>query len=287
MGRCIKIFAAYVCLLLLLAVLSGCGSSARGDDAAVEPSQTDAATVSTLSNADLAKEVTKKKLEELAAKALVVKVILSPPGPDLPPSQQTWSQDGKGSFRLDYVSDGELAFGPPPKETPSQVIFNASQEKAWLVFNDVAYEETSQDNEWSSDKLFGGMFFAERINPFSTPAMTSFMPEGGSTFSTETDETGRLVAWEFHWTIAEPQGPHMGMSALPGQVRTSGEMNTRVEFNGPEGLPSKVVWNHGEQTTQTFEYLQLREVPESLFELPASVKDVRSYSEFLKAWLHH
>ncbi|MCL4473590.1 MAG: hypothetical protein M1539_03460 [Actinobacteria bacterium] len=284
---------------MLLAIPSGCGSPARGDDAAVEPSQTAAVTVSTFSDADLAKEVTQKKLEELAAKALVVKVIQSPPGPDLPPYQQTWSQDGKGSFRLDSVSDVDIAHGPPYKETQSQVIFNASQGKAWLVFNDIAYEETSQDNGLSSDKLFGGMFFTERINPFSIPAMTSFMPDGGSnfSFSTQTDETGRLVAWEFHWTIAEPQGLPMGMSALPGQARTRGEMNTRVEFNGPEGLPSKVIWNHGEQTpqtfeyrdqtTETFEYLQLSEVPESLFELPASVKGVRSYSEFLKAWLHY
>ena len=307
MKRVINIIAACIGMLFLIASLSACGSSTQGAAANAEPDQSGptstssfpavsppegAITTSTVATISPAQELTKRKTAELTGRAFVVEVNMDPPS-----FSETWSQDGQGNFRMDV--DAERSPSLPPG-APTQIICNIAKGKIWYIAGDVAYEDSQHISAaQSAVQGMAGFNFAAGAMPMGLESPLSALKSsywwgGGVTFTTETDETGRIVAWETHMTIDSTSPPAVyppaaggGAIGVPssapanGPARTETETNSRVEFYGPEGLPSKMVLDNqgGRTNTLTFEYTQLGEVPESLFELPSSVKEVRDYSE--------
>ena len=226
------------------------------------------------------------------------------PGSSPGGSQAKYSQDGKGSWRIDYASES--------------LIFNAGKKKVWYVKGKTAWEYSIKQQ--TQTQLPANP--AENSSPLSlifsmAPPRTgpnAVKPEiAGAGGVWEWDDLSRL-SWEgpimggmggmtsSGEAVAGPPPASMGTSTgnvmtsppsagamgvtTTGQGSSTGSgagrppsqqsITLRLEFMGPEGLLSLIVATNPDGAQKLiFNYTNVGHVPESTFQLPAAVKEVR------------
>ncbi len=219
-------------------------------------------------------------------------------------SQAKYSQDGKGSWRIDYASES--------------LIFNAGKKKVWYVKGKTAWEYSIKQQ--TQTQLPANP--AENSSPLSL--IFSMAPPRTGPNAVKPKMAGAGGVWEWddlsHLTwegpiiggtggmtssgeaVAAP--PPAGAGTSTGKVMTpppfagatramttgqgastsSGarrppsqqSITLRMEFKGPGGLLSLIVaTNPGGAQKLIFNYTNVSDVPENDFQLPAAVKEVR------------
>ncbi|MBE0429854.1 MAG: hypothetical protein IBX61_08275 [Thermoleophilia bacterium] len=193
---------------LFTAFLAGCGND-EPEAEAPAPEQTQQPPV-TSEDTEL-----DQKIEELKNRAMTVEVF------EDGESIGKWSQDGKGSWRLEEPA-GEI------------YIYNADMEMAWRISDDTATE---------LDPAFMPMYEA------SSPMI---LLSAYSVFALGPRTDGGDDVWE--WNLP-------GIGSL------------KIEFKEPEGLISRIISESpdADKKELEFEYTDVDDVPEDLFELPDDV----------------
>ncbi|MDO8737050.1 MAG: hypothetical protein Q7K29_08230 [Thermoleophilia bacterium] len=207
-----KLITAIIMLMAglgALILLAGCGEEKTIE----QPQVPDFST--TNAEADL-----NAKINELKKKEMSVEVVTDGQ------SQGKWTQDGKGSWRQDDASS-----------TSSYTIYNADQQKGWVVSGKTATEidpSTMQMYEVSSPLLL-----------LSAYSSFSAIPQTGG---------GSDDVWE--WNVP-------GLGSL------------KIEFKGPDGAISKITSNDstsGDSVIE-FKYTDVGNVSKSMFEQPSEVTE--------------
>jgi outer membrane murein-binding lipoprotein Lpp len=271
MKQMTKISLLVLAVTLVLSAASGCASEAKTDES-----------VTSVLSLEEGARLMREHVEGLRDKAYVAREYRDGQ------YNRTYYQDGNGSWRVDGFQSDVSSNGDGAGEMPSEsmrtdaVIYNAREAKEWIIVGTTAYEMTDpgyEDNE------------QEVSAPISSHVST---PREG-----HYSQAGENGIWE--WRVSpEDHARHIaetfGITSKP-----SGEENwSRYEFLGPEGLLSRRAAGpitggpngRGPFSETTFEYSDVGDVPPDLFELPATVNEVKSREEYLKqlqdsGWVPH
>lgn len=271
MKQMTKISLLVIAVTLVLSAASGCTSEAKTEESGTR-------TLSLEEGAQLMRE----HVGGLQDKAYVAQEYRDGQ------YNRTYYQDGSGSWRVDSFQTDVSSNGDGAGEMPSEsmradaIIYNAREAKAWVIVDTTAYEMTDPG-------------YIDNEHELSAPITSHISAPKEGHYS----QAGESGIWE--WRVSpEEHARHItetfGITSKP-----SGEESwSRYEFLGPEGLLSHRAAGpitggpkgRAPLSETTYEYSHLGDVPTDLFELPATVNEVKSLEEYLKqlrnaGWIPH